>query len=315
MEVESIYDEDISLSIILPAFNEAGSIKDVVQQLRSQWPKAEILLVDDCSTDNTAELAQSAGARVIRHPYNMGNGASIKTGARNATGEFFVFMDADGQHSVSDIERLLEKLQSGFDLVVGARAADTQASNGRWLGNNLLNHFASLLTGRRIADLTSGFRATRARVFRQFVYLLPNGFSYPTTSTMAFLHAGYAVGFVPIRAQARQGKSKINFLRDGIRFLVIVMKITSLYSPMRVFFPLSLLFFILGLLRYLYFYLSSGGFSNMAGVLFVTSVLIFLIGLVSEQVNSLHYATAMVLGEEQPAGITGKNADSEKDKS
>jgi len=292
--------EHPGLSIILPAFNEAGTVGEVIHSLQHQYPDAEILLVDDGSTDGTAEQARQAGARDIRHPCNMGNGASIKTGARHATGDILLFMDADGQHASEDIQPLLNKLDEGYDLVVGARTAKMQASHGRMLGNKLLNRLASLLTGHVILDLTSGLRVTRASVFRQFLYLLPNGFSYPTTSTMAFLHAGYTVGFEPVQTRARQGKSKIHFFRDGIRFMVIIMKMTTLYSPMRVFFPLSVLFFILGLARYLYFYFQTGNFSNMAGVMFVTSVLIFLIGLVSEQVNSLHYATAMMLGDDKP---------------
>jgi glycosyltransferase involved in cell wall biosynthesis len=261
----------------------------VVNDLCQAFPDAEIMVVNDSSTDETADEAEKAGARVVSHQYNMGNGASIKTGARHAEGEILVFMDADGQHSAEDVEQLLEKIEAGYELVIGARAADTQASRGRWLGNDLLNKLASLLTGHKIPDLTSGFRAVRSETFRQFLYLLPNGFSYPTTTTMAYMRSGYPVTFVPIRAGARKGKSKISFIKDGVRFLVIIMKITTLFSPMRVFFPTSLLFFLLGLGRYFCHYWQTGAFSNMAGLLFTTSVLIFLIGLISEQVTALHY--------------------------
>lgn len=278
-----------ALSIILPAYNEVASIGAVISGLREAFPEAEILVVDDASTDDTGGLAAKAGARVIRHKYNMGNGAAIKTGARHARGDVLVFMDADGQHGVKDVKCLLDKIGQGYELVIGARDAGSQASTRRHLGNGLLNRLASFLTGHKIEDLTSGFRATKADIFRQFLYLLPNGFSYPTTSTMAFLRSGYSVAFVPIKARSRQGKSKINFIRDGIRFLVIIMKLTTLFSPMRVFFPLSVLFLLLGLVRYIYFYWQTGGFSNMAGVMFTTAVLVFLIGLVSEQVTALHY--------------------------
>jgi len=264
-------------------------VGSVCSGLQQAFPEAEIMVVNDSSTDETAAEAATAGAKVVSHQYNMGNGAAIKTGARHAKGEILVFMDADGQHDAEDVTRLLEKIESGYELVVGARAADTQASSGRWLGNNLLNKLASLLTGHKIPDLTSGFRAVRAESFRQFLYLLPNGFSYPTTTTMAYMRSGYPVTFVPIRAGERKGKSKISFVKDGIRFLVIIMKITTLFSPMRVFFPVSLLFFLLGLGRYIYFYWQTGGFSNVAGLLFTTSVLIFLIGLISEQITALHY--------------------------
>jgi len=278
------------VTIILPAYNEAGIIGSVVSQLARDFPDAELLVVDDCSTDSTAEEAAAAGARVVSHKYNMGNGAAIKTGVRHARGEVLVFMDADGQHSAEDVQKLLDKLDEGYDMVIGARDLGGQAGKRRMLGNFLLNNLASLLTGRRIQDLTSGFRAARAEIFRQFLYLLPNGFSYPTTSTMAFLRSGYAVGFVPITVRPRKGKSKIRLIRDGIRFLVIIMRITSLFSPMRVFFPASMLFFLLGVIRYVWFYLQTGAFSNMAGVLFITAILVFLIGLISEQITALHYS-------------------------
>ena len=277
------------VSIILPAYNEKESISKVVGRLKRSFPQAEVLVIDDCSTDGTGEQAKQAGARVIQHHYNMGNGAAIKTGARMAHGEILVFMDADGQHDDRDIERLLDRLHEGYELVIGARESDTQSNRSRWFGNHILNYFASLMTGHRIPDLTSGFRAASADTFHQFLYLLPNGFSYPTTTTIAYLRSGYPVDFIPIRARSRLGKSKISFIRDGIRFLVIIMKIATLFSPMRFFLPASLFFFLLGMGRYIYFYLKTGSFSSMAGILFVTSVLIFLIGLLSEQITALHY--------------------------
>lgn len=288
-----------NLSIVLPAYNEQEIIGKIVQRLRVEYPETEIIVVDDNSKDDTAAMAERAGARVIRHLYNMGNGAAIKTGARHATRETIVFMDADGQHDDRDIPRLIDKVEEGYDLVIGARSADTQASLFRGLGNKLLNLFASVMTGHRILDLTSGFRAVRRGPFLEFLYLLPNAFSYPTTSTMAFLRSGHPVAYVPIKARQRVGKSKINLVRDGMRFLVIVMRITTLFSPMRLFLPLGLLFFALGLGRYLYFYVQTGQFSNMAGVLFVTSVLIFLIGLISEQITALHYGLSRLQSRQQ----------------
>jgi len=276
-------------SIVIPAYNEEVSIADLISSLAQSYPEAEILVIDDKSTDRTPELALQAGARVIQHKYNMGNGAGIKTGARHAKGEVVVFMDADGQHDSADISRLLQRIDEGYDLVIGARASDTQASKSRWLGNKLLSKFASLMTGRPIPDLTSGFRAVRASTFKEFIHLLPNGFSYPTTSTMAYMRSGYQVSFIPIRAGQRKGKSKISLVRDGIRFLVVIMKITTLFSPMRFFFPASVFFFLSGLLRYIYFYWTTGNFSEMAGIMFITAILVFLIGLISEQITALHY--------------------------
>ena len=280
---------DYPLSIILPARNEADNWAPVLGQLKTRFPAAEILVVDDGSTDATARIARTQGARVVGHPYSMGNGAAVKTGTRHATGEVLVFMDADGQHDPADIARLLAKLDEGYEMVVGARQADTHASLGRRLANFSYNRLASVMTGYRIEDLTSGFRAVRARHFRKFLYLLPNGFSYPTTSTMAFFRAGFPVAYVPIRASQRGGKSHIRVLRDGSRFLLIILKIGALFSPMRFFLPLSLVFFLTGVGYYGYTYLTMGRFTNMSAVLLIYSLSLFLIGLVSEQISALHY--------------------------
>jgi glycosyltransferase involved in cell wall biosynthesis len=280
---------DYTLSIILPAKNEAGNLAPVLAQLAAQFPTAEILVVDDGSTDATAHIAREHGARLVNHPYSMGNGAAIKTGARHATGDVLVFMDADGQHDPADISRLLAKLDEGYEMVVGARQADTHASLGRRLANHGYNRLASWMTGYRIDDLTSGFRAVRARHFRKFLYLLPNGFSYPTTSTMAFFRAGFPVAYVPIRAGRRGGRSHISVLRDGSRFVLIILKVGALFSPMRFFLPLSLVFLLLGAGYYGYTYFTMGRFTNMSAVLLIYSLSLFLIGLISEQISALHY--------------------------
>jgi glycosyltransferase involved in cell wall biosynthesis len=228
-------------------------------------------------------------SRLLRHPGNLGNGATIKTGARNANGEILIFMDADGQHDPQDISKLLKKLSEGYDMVIGARAMDSQASLSRLFGNGLLNKLASLMTGYKIEDLTSGFRAVYANKFRKFLYLLPNGFSYPTTITMAFFRSAYPVAYIPIQAAKRAGSSKIKFLKDGLRFFIIVLKIGALFSPMRLFLPISMAFFLTGAFYYGYTYFSYGRFTNMSALLFIASMLTFLIGIVSEQVSSLHY--------------------------
>lgn len=276
-----------SISIVLPAKNEAAAIGPVVSELRSLYAHAEIIVVDDGSDDATAECARAAGALVVSHPYSQGNGAAIKTGARHASGDIICFMDADGQHRPADIARLLERLDAGFDMAVGARKQASQASFLRGIGNGFYNWFASLMVGQKIEDLTSGMRAVRAAKFRQFLHLLPNKFSYPTTITMAFFRSGYPVAYVPIVAEQRIGKSHLNIVRDGIRFLIIIFKVGTLYSPLKIFLPIALFQFLLGFGYYLYVFLDSGRFTNMAALLLTSSVTVFLIGLVSEQITTL----------------------------
>ncbi|RRJ83891.1 glycosyltransferase family 2 protein [Aestuariirhabdus litorea] len=278
-----------TISVVLPAKNEAEGLKRVLPALLEMKVLLEIIVVDDGSEDDTAKTAADLGVTVICHPYSMGNGAAIKTGARAATGEVIVFMDGDGQHQAKDIPALLAMLEEGYDMVVGARSSGSQASVGRWAANSFYNRLASLMVGHKVEDLTSGFRAVRADRFREFLYLLPNGFSYPTTSTMAFFRAGYSVGYYPITALKREGKSHINLLRDGVRFLLIIFKIGTLYSPLKLYLPVSVLFFLLGSGYYLYTFLAIGRFTNMSALLLSTSVIIFLIGLVSEQITSLMY--------------------------
>jgi glycosyltransferase involved in cell wall biosynthesis len=281
------------ISVILPARNEAGAIGATIHRLREYVPQAEILVVNDGSTDDTAAFANDAGANlVVSNPYSMGNGAAIKRGAKAASGHVLVFMDADGQHDPADVGRLLERLDEGYDMVVGARSPESQASLGRRIANAIYNRLASWVTGHRIEDLTSGFRATRAPRFREFLYLLPNGFSYPTTSTMAFFRVGYSVSYVPIHAARRQGSSHIRPLRDGVRFLLIILKIATLYSPLKVFTPVSLSLFLVGILNYAHTYFSAGQFTNMSALFMLTSVMTFLFGLVAEQVSSLLYSSS-----------------------
>jgi len=276
------------LSIILPCRNESESLKTLLPQLKNSFPEAEIIVVDDASEDDSVVIAQQY-AKVIQHRYNMGNGAAIKSGARQALGDILIFMDADGQHDPKDISRLLEKYHEGFDMVVGARGAESQANTARRLGNGLYNNLASWMTGQNILDLTSGFRIVNAKKFKEFLPLLPNTFSYPTTITMAFFRAGYSVGYLPIKAHQRIGKSHIKLLKDGVRFLMIIFKIGTLYAPLKLFGPLSLLFLGLGTGYYTYTFLTAGRFTNMGMLLFTTSLFIFLIGLVSEQITQLLY--------------------------
>jgi glycosyltransferase involved in cell wall biosynthesis len=279
-----------SFSIVIPAKNEAGAIGAAVAGARKAYPDAEIIVVDDGSTDDTAKIAGEAGAKVIQHPESLGNGAAVKAGARAAKGKIIAFMDGDGQHDATEFGKLLEKLDQGYDMVIGARSSGSHANVGRLYANGIYNVVASWLTGRRIPDLTSGFRVARAKLFKQFLYLLPNGFSYPTTITMAFLRSGFPICFEPIPVAQRIGKSHIRPLRDGVRFLVIIFKIATLYSPLKIFLPVSVLFCATGAGWYAYTLSTIGRFTNMSMLLFSAAVIVFLIGLISEQITSLTYS-------------------------
>lgn len=277
------------LSIILPAKNEGAALKDLLPRLRQVQPDAEIIVVDDGSTDDTRDICAGADVICLSSPYSMGNGAAVKRGARAASGDILVYMDGDGQHDPADIARLLEKLEQGFDMVVGARDWSSQAGVGRGVANTIYNWLATRMTGHVVADLTSGYRAVRANRFREFLHLLPNGFSYPTTSTMAFFRSAYPVAYVPIKAAQRIGKSHIKPLKDGIRFLLIIFKIATLYSPLKLFAPASALFFTLGCANYLRTFFSYGRLTNGSTLMWSAAVIIFLIGLVSEQITALTY--------------------------
>lgn len=279
----------MELSIVIPAKNEASGLVKVLAALKENVPNAEIIVVNDGSSDNTSEVCTKFDVIEIVHPYSKGNGSAIKTGARAAKGEVIVFMDGDGQHSPKDIPRLLTRFRRGYDMVVGARQVGSQASIGRGVANGLYNRLASYMTGHRVKDLTSGFRVVSREKFLQFLYLLPNGFSYPTTSTMAFFRAGYSVAYEPINADKREGVSHIRPFKDGIRFLLIIFKIGTLYSPLKLFVPLALLVFAIGISYYGYTFSTMGRFTNMSALMLTTSLIIFMVGLVSEQITALMY--------------------------
>jgi glycosyltransferase involved in cell wall biosynthesis len=281
--------QDKKISVIIPAFNEEGSIGEIVERIQLIVSHAEIIVVDDGSEDATANVARDAGAIVFSHPYNIGNGAAIKSGIRAATGDILVFMDGDGQHDPADLESMLSYFPD-YDMVVGARSSSGQASFGRALGNKVYNWFASYVTKFGVKDLTSGFRAVKAEIARGFLYLLPNTYSYPTTMTLGVLRNGNSVKYLPIKTQKRkQGKSNIRIFQDGVRFFMIITRIATLYSPMRVFLPVSFALFVLGILRYLYTFITEGRFTNMSALFFVSSVTIFMMSLISEQVCQMRY--------------------------
>ena len=284
-------DAAIELSIILPALNEAGSLETLLPELQETFPEAEIVVVDDGSSDGTAALCDRFDCRRVANPYRMGNGAAIKRGARAAKGMNLAMMDADGQHTSEHLSRLWRRFQSAdLDMVVGARHQDDHASLLRRLGNSTFNRLASWMTGQKITDLTSGLRIVKKQRFREFLHLLPNGFSYPTTSTMAFFRSGYTVAYEPIDVQQREGRSHLKIWREGVRFLVIIFKIGSFYSPLKLFLPVSLLLFAIASALYTYTFITTGRFTNMSALLYMTSLLTFLMGIVSEQITSLMFA-------------------------
>lgn len=286
---ESTHNNGHGVSIILPCKDEATSLPALLPELRECFPDAEIMVIDDGSTDDSGGIARTHGVSVLRHPYSLGNGAAIKSGLRVATNEIVVCMDADGQHDPKSITSLLEGIEEGFDMVVGARQSDGQANVGRSLANRFYNWFAGLMVGHSVKDLTSGMRAFRKNKALAYIHLLPNGFSYPTTLTMAFFRAGYSIKYVPITVDSRNGKSHISPVKDGIRFFIIIFKIGTLYSPLKIFFPMSVFLFLIGLGYYLITYMTMGRFTNMGALLFLSSVIVFLMGLISEQITALLY--------------------------
>lgn len=277
-----------NITVILPAYNEGPIIAETIQRIKSLYPDFEVLVVDDGSTDGTMQAAMEAGANVWSHPYNIGNGAAIKTGLRIAKGEWVIMMDADGQHDPEDIAKLIEH-KDDYDMVVGARSKKSDTSLHRDFANSMYNVIASYVTSFKIKDLTSGFRLVKKSTVQPFIYLLPNTFSYPTTLTMAYLRSGRSLKYVSINSKKRTGKSKIKLFRDGIRFLLIIMKIATLFSPFRIFLPVSIFLFMTGVCYYVYTFITSHRFTNMSALLITTSVIIFMIGLVSEQISQMKY--------------------------
>ena len=278
-----------SVSVIIPVYNEADNIASLVSRVGQLYPDFEIIVIDDGSNDATAQVAAEAGAKVYSHPYNIGNGAAIKSGIRLASSDILVFMDGDGQHQPEDIAEMLEWMPE-YDMVVGARPMRGQASLFRGLGNQFYNWLASYVSKFAVKDLTSGFRVVKAKIAKSFIFMLPNTYSYPTTLTLGVLRSGWSVKYVPIRIQKRiSGHSSIKIFKDGVRFFMIITRIATLYSPMRVFLPVSFIMFVLGLLRYAYTYLAEGRFTNMSALLFVTSVIIFMLSLISEQICQMRF--------------------------
>ena len=279
-----------TISVVIPAFREEKSIAGVLGSLRQLDCIDEIIVVDDGSDDETAAAARAANAqvRVLQHPYNIGNGAAVKTGIRAATGDIIVLMDADGQHPPRVIPEMLEYIQR-YDMVVGARAVETQATWGRRVANGVFNTYASYIVGKPVPDLTSGFRVLRASVAKNFTYLLPNGFSYPTTLTISFFRAGYAVKYHPFSAEKRHGEteSKVRPLRDGTRFLLTLTRLAVLFVPLKIFLPVSIFLMASGFGYVIFRLVSASRFSGFGGLIGTIGVFIFMLGLISEQIALL----------------------------
>jgi glycosyltransferase involved in cell wall biosynthesis len=277
------------VSVILPTYNESTAINAVVSEIKKKYPDFEVIVIDDGSSDDTAAEAKKAGADVYSHPYNIGNGAAIKSGIRVASGDILVFMDGDGQHDPADIAQLLNYIPA-FDMVVGARSIGDQTSLWRAFGNKIYNWFASYVAKFSIKDLTSGFRAIKLNAARNFLYLLPNTYSYPTTLTLGILRSGFSVKYIPIKTKKRKGgKSNIKLVKDGVRFFMIITRICTLFSPMRVFLPVSFFMFLLGLINYLYTFITRSRFTNMSVFLFVGAIIIFMMSLISEQICQMRF--------------------------
>lgn len=277
------------VSVIIPAYNEAETIKDVIERTKRIYTELEIIVINDGSTDRTADIARESGAIVYSHPYNMGNGASIKSGIRIASGDILVFIDGDGQHDPNDITKMLQYFPE-YDMVVGARAKGNQVSLFRGFGNRMLNWLAGYVAKFRVQDLTSGFRAIKAEIAHSLLYLLPNTYSYPTTMTLGVLRNGRSLKYLPVEMTKRtRGKSNISIFRDGVRFFMIITKICALYSPFRIFLPVSFFIFLIGFIYYIYTYFASGRFTNMSALLFTTSIIVFFMGIISEQISQMRF--------------------------
>lgn len=277
-----------SVSIVIPAYNEESSITELIKRIFAVSKDFELIVSSDGSTDATVRLAKDAGAIVVEHPYNVGNGAAVKDGALRATRDYIVFMDADLQHQPDDVVQLLQYLPE-YDMVIGARTKESMTDLHRNIGNKILIKIAENISGHKINDLTSGFRAVKKELFLKFMHLYPLRYSYPTTSTLAFLSAGYFVKYVPLSSIQKRihGESNIRPLKDGMRFIHIILRVIMTFHPMKIFLPITLTLFLGGIAVSVYQLLQVGGIRSSSIILLLSSVIVFLNGMLAEQISQI----------------------------
>jgi glycosyltransferase involved in cell wall biosynthesis len=280
----------VDVSIVIPAYNEGEAIGETLTDLFSvigeSTRRYEVIVIDDGSADDTGAMAESNGARVVRHRKNKGYGAALKTGVLASQAEIVVFYDADNQFDPKDIERIVEEAKDA-DAVLGARTSKSYAPFSRKGGKKLLSWLANYLSRQKIPDLNCGLRAIHRDVLLGYLHLLPNGFSASTTTTLVLLREGYDVKFVPITVKKRIGKSTVRPLQDGMDTALLVVRLTTLLDPFRVFGPMSFFFFVFGCVWGLRYLIHGKGLSIASLFLLVSSVIIFFFGLVADQVASL----------------------------
>ncbi len=278
---------DRELTIIIPALNEEAVVGDVVRDLRAEFPEAEITVVDDGSEDRTGETAEAAGARVLRHGQTYGYGASLKTGIRDSSREYVLFCDGDGQHSAEDARRIFDDADD-HDMVVGARTSGSHSPYSRRPGKLILRLFADFLAGVRIPDLNSGLRVFRRDMIMRYLHLMPKGFSFSTTSTFAMLKSQRRIKFIPITVRKRVGKSTVRQWRHGPATLMLMLRLTVLFEPLKVFLSVALGLFLVSLgSLYIDLTMGGGGVGDTTVLIAVSSLIIFMFGLLCDQVSAM----------------------------
>jgi glycosyltransferase involved in cell wall biosynthesis len=275
-----------NISIIIPAFNEEEVIGSVVQSIHSAFPDSEIIVVNDGSTDNTAAELSKSGVIILNHDLNRGYGASLKTGARAARRDYVLFCDGDGQHSVEDVRRLMNECD-GYDLVVGARKSDSHRPFLRRPGKFVMRKYSEFLAGTKIPDLNSGLRIFKRDTLMRYLHLMPDGFSFSTTSTFTMIKSNRKYKYIPITVQKRIGKSSVRQLKHGPQALMLMLRLAVLFEPLKLFLWIAGILFILSLASLAIDMCSAGGFSDTTVILSIATIIIFMSGLLCDQVSAM----------------------------